>query len=55
LQENAPDEQMPDRDDEAHATDEQVPDDTVMTDIEPESDIEEFSTAGASSAPMQQV
>jgi hypothetical protein len=55
VQENATDEQEPAIDHEAHATDEQAPDDTVMNDIGPESDIEEFSTASASSAPKQQV
>jgi hypothetical protein len=55
FQENATDEQEPAIDHEAHATDEQAQDDTVMNDIGPESDIEEFSTAGASSAPMQPV
>jgi hypothetical protein len=39
----------------APASDLQVQDDTVMNDIEPEADVEEFSTAAASSAPMQEV
>jgi hypothetical protein len=39
----------------APASDQQAPDDTVMNDIEPEADIEEFSTAAPSSAPTQQV
>ena len=39
----------------APASDLQAPDDTVMNDIEPEADIEEFSTAAPSSAPTQQV
>ena len=55
LQENATDEQEPAIDHEAHATDEQAPDDTVMNDPEPEAYIEEFSTAAASSARMQEV
>ena len=57
---------MPDRDDEAPATDEQAPgEDMVMNDPvfeadiendpEPEADIEEISTGGALADPMKQV
>jgi len=54
-EDNATDEQQPVSVHEAHTNEEQAPDDTVMNDIGPESDIEEFSTAGASSAPMKEV
>ena len=55
MQENATDEQEPAIDHEEHATDEQAPGDTVMNDTESESEMEQVSTAAASSAPMQEV
>ena len=55
MQENAPDEQEPAIDHEEHAADGQAQDDTVMNDIEPESEGEEFSTAADMSVPLKQV
>ncbi len=55
LQENTTDEQEPAIDHEAYANEDEAPGDTVMNDPEPEAYIEEFSTAAASSARMQEV